>query len=115
MTRVKRGCAARKRRKNLLVITSGFRGAHSKLFRTANQQGMRAMASSHRDRGRRKRNLRRLWITRINAATRGSGISYNKLIRYMHRNGIVLNRKILAQTAILDEFGFHMILGMMNE
>nr|prf ribosomal protein L20 [Marchantia polymorpha] len=56
MTRVKRGYVARKRRKNILTLTSGFQGTHSKLFRTANQQGMQALASSHRDRGKRKRN-----------------------------------------------------------
>lgn len=103
MTRVKRGCVARKRRKDILTLTSGSRGSHSKLFRTANQQGMRALASSHRDRGEKKRNLRRLWIVRLNAAARENGISYNKLIQCLYRNGVFLNRKILAQMAILDE------------
>ena len=63
MTRVKRGYVARKRRKNIFTLTAGFRGAHSKLFRTANQQGVRALASSYRDRNKRKRNLRRLIIS----------------------------------------------------
>nr|YP_009642823.1 ribosomal protein L20 [Reboulia hemisphaerica]QCP68466.1 ribosomal protein L20 [Reboulia hemisphaerica] len=110
MTRVKRGYIARKRRKNILTLTSGFQGTHSKLFRTANQQGMRALASSHRDRGKRKRNLRRLWITRVNAAARDNGISYNKLIEYLYKKKILLNRKILAQIAILDKFCFSTII-----
>jgi large subunit ribosomal protein L20 len=110
MTRVKRGCVARKRRKNILTLTSGSRGTHSKLFRTANQQGMRALVSSHRDRGKRKRNLRRLWIIRLNAAARDNGIIYNKLIQYLYQNGIFLNRKMLAQIAILDKTTFSTII-----
>lgn len=110
MTRVKRGCVARKRRKNILTLTSGSRGTHSKLFRTANQQGMRALASSHRDRGKKKRNLRRLWIIRLNAAARDNGITYNKLIEYLYQNGIFLNRKILAQIAVLDKIALSMII-----
>nr|WIA68187.1 ribosomal protein L20 [Pellia epiphylla]WIA68273.1 ribosomal protein L20 [Pellia epiphylla]WIA68359.1 ribosomal protein L20 [Pellia epiphylla] len=111
MTRVKRGYIARKRRGNILTLTSGFRGTHSKLFRTANQQGMKALASSHRDRGERKRNLRRLWITRVNAAARDNGILYNKLIQYLYRNKILLDRKMLAQIAILDKVCFCRIVG----
>src|SRR6476646_10305884 len=106
MTRVKRGYVARKRRKNIFTLTSGFQGAHSKLFRTANQQGLRALASSYRDRNKRKRDLRRLWITRINAASRNNGISYNKLIQ----NQVLLNRKVLAQIALLDSDTFSIIL-----
>ena len=115
MTRVKRGCVARKRRKNILTLTSGSRGTHSKLFRTANQQGMRALACSHRDRGKKKRNLRRLWIIRLNAAARDNGISYNKLIRYLYQNGIFLNRKILAQIAISDKFAISEIINTITE
>jgi large subunit ribosomal protein L20 len=110
MTRVKRGCVARKRRKNILTLTSGSRGTHSKLFRTANQQGMRALASSHRNRGEKKRDFRRLWITRLNAAARNNGISYNKLIQYLYQNRIFLNRKILAQIAILDKVALSTII-----
>lgn len=115
MTRVKRGYVARKRRKNLFKLTSGFEGAHSKLFRTANQQGMRALASSHRDRSKRKRDLRRLWITRINAAARNNGISYNKLIQNLYQNQVLLNRKMLAQIAILDNHCFSTILKEVSE
>ena len=102
MTRVKRGYVARKRRKNILMLTSGSRGTHSKLFRTANQQALKALASSNRNKNEKKRNLRHLWIIRLNAAARDNGISYNKLILYLYRNKIILNRKILAQIAILD-------------
>nr|YP_010139962.1 ribosomal protein L20 [Rhodobryum laxelimbatum]QQK56261.1 ribosomal protein L20 [Rhodobryum laxelimbatum] len=110
MTRVKRGYVARKRRKNIFTLTSGFQGAHSKLFRTANQQGLRALTSSHRDRNKRKRDFRRLWITRINAASRNNGISYNKLIQNLYQNQVLLNRKVLAQVALLDSDTFSIIL-----
>jgi large subunit ribosomal protein L20 len=115
MTRVKRGYVARKRRKNILTLTSGSRGTHSKLFRTANQQGMRALASSHRNRGKKKRDFRRLWITRLNAAAKDNGISYNKLIQYLYQNGIFLNRKILAQLAILDRFALSTIIEVITK
>ena len=110
MTRVKRGFIARKRRKKILTLTSGFRGTHSKLFRTANQQGMKALAYSHRDTGKRKRDLRRLWIIRLNAAARDNGISYNQLIQYLYQNNIFLNRKMLAQIAILDQLTLSAIM-----
>jgi large subunit ribosomal protein L20 len=115
MTRVKRGYVARKRRKNILTLTSGSRGTHSKLFRTANQQGMRALTSSHRNRGKKKRDFRRLWITRLNAAARDNGISYNKLIQYLYQNGIFLNRKILAQLAILDRVALSTIIEIITK
>nr|AND48144.1 ribosomal protein L20 [Flatbergium novo-caledoniae] len=115
MTRVKRGYVARKRRRILLTLTSGFRGAHSKLFRTANQQGIRALASSHRDRSRQKRDFRRLWIVRINAAARVGGISYNKLVRDLYQNQVLLNRKMLAQMAILDSDCFSAIMKQTNK
>nr|YP_001023724.1 ribosomal protein L20 [Angiopteris evecta]YP_009992453.1 ribosomal protein L20 [Angiopteris yunnanensis]YP_010576366.1 ribosomal protein L20 [Angiopteris fokiensis]A2T356.1 RecName: Full=Large ribosomal subunit protein bL20c; AltName: Full=50S ribosomal protein L20, chloroplastic [Angiopteris evecta]ABG79623.1 ribosomal protein L20 [Angiopteris evecta]QNN90638.1 ribosomal protein L20 [Angiopteris yunnanensis]UZN43907.1 ribosomal protein L20 [Angiopteris fokiensis] len=106
MTRVKRGYVARKHRKNILKFTSGFQGAHSKLFRTANQQKMKALAYAQRDRNNRKRDIRRLWITRINAACRNNGIVYNGIIHSMSEKKVHLNRKILAQIAILDSNSF---------
>lgn len=110
MTRVKRGYGARKYRIKILKIASGFKGAHSKLFRTANQQVLRALTFSYRDRNNRKRDLRRLWITRINAAARTNGISYNKLIQKLYQNKVCLNRKMLAQIALLDNNCFSTIL-----
>jgi large subunit ribosomal protein L20 len=102
MTRVKRGNVARKRRKKVLKLAKGFRGSHSKLFRTANQQVMKALRNAYRDRRKRKRDFRRLWITRINAAARQQGLSYSQFINKLKIADIQLNRKILAQLAILD-------------
>ncbi|MEB3229796.1 MAG: 50S ribosomal protein L20 [Leptolyngbyaceae bacterium] len=106
MPRVKRGNVARKRRKKILKLAKGFRGSHSKLFRTANQQVMKALRYAYRDRRNRKRDFRRLWITRINAAARLNGVSYSKLIGQMKVANIDINRKMLAQMAVLDPDGF---------
>lgn len=106
MPRVKRGNVARKRRKKILKLAKGFRGSHSKLFRTANQQVMKALRYAYRDRRNRKRDFRRLWITRINAAARLNGISYSKLVGQMKIANIDINRKMLAQMAVLDPDGF---------
>ena len=76
---------------------------------------MRALASSYRDRSKRKRDLRRLWITRINAAARNNGISYNKLIQQLYQNQVILNRKIIAQIALLDHNCFFTILKKVSE
>jgi large subunit ribosomal protein L20 len=104
--RVKRGNVARKRRKKILKLAKGFRGSHSKLFRTANQQVMKALRNAYRDRRKRKRDFRRLWITRINAASRQNGISYSKLIGNMKQANIAINRKMLANLAVLDPDAF---------
>ncbi len=106
MTRVKRGNVARKRRKKILKLAKGFRGSHSRLFRTANQQVMKALRNAYRDRRRRKRDFRRLWITRINAAARQHGVSYSKLMGALKKANIEINRKMLSQMAILDPAGF---------
>jgi large subunit ribosomal protein L20 len=106
MTRVKRGNVARKRRKKVLKLAKGFRGSHSKLFRTANQQVMKELRNSYRDRRKRKRDFRRLWITRVNAAARMEGLSYSKLTGQLKKANIELNRKMLAQLAILDPQAF---------
>lgn len=106
MPRVKRGNVARKRRKKILKLAKGFRGSHSKLFRTANQQVMKALRNAYRDRRRRKRDFRRLWITRINAASRQHGLSYSQLIGKLKKTNIELNRKMLAQLAITDPDAF---------
>ncbi|MFM1843415.1 MAG: ribosomal protein L20p [Cyanobacteriota bacterium] len=106
MTRVKRGNVARKRRKKILKLAKGFRGSHSKLFRTANQQVMKALRNAYRDRRKRKRDFRRLWITRINAAARLEGMSYSKLTGQLKKANIEINRKMLAQLAVLDPAAF---------
>lgn len=102
MTRVKRGNVARKRRKKVLKLAKGFRGSHSRLFRVANQQVMKALRNAYRDRRKRKRDFRRLWIVRINAAARQEGVSYSQLTGNLKKANIQLNRKILAQMAVLD-------------
>jgi large subunit ribosomal protein L20 len=110
MARVKRGNVARKRRNKILKLAKGFRGSHSKLFRTANQQVMKALRSAYRDRRRKKRDFRRLWITRINAAARQEGMSYSRLIGQLKKANIELNRKMLAQMAVLDPQSFSKVV-----
>lgn len=110
MTRVKRGYVARRRRNRVLEYASGFRRAHSRLFRPAKQQVMKALVSSKRDRGIRKRDFRKLWITRINAAVRQQGMSYSKFINELYKSKILINRKMIAQIAILDKDGFISLL-----
>lgn len=106
MTRVKRGNVARKRRKKILKLAKGFRGSHSTLFRTANQQVMKALRNAYRDRKKRKRDFRRLWITRINAAAHQHGISYSQLMGNLKKANVEINRKMLAQIAVLDPQDF---------
>jgi large subunit ribosomal protein L20 len=106
MTRVKRGNVARVRRKKILKLAKGFRGGQSKLFRTANQRVMQALRNAYRDRRKRKRDFRRLWITRINAAARTHGMSYSQLIGNLKKANIHINRKMLAQMAIIDPQSF---------
>eukprot|EP00850_Spirogloea_muscicola_P024173 SM000464S16932 [mRNA] locus=s464:7271:9309:- [translate_table: standard] len=106
--------STRKRRNRILAITSGSRGTHSRLFRTANQQSIKTLVCSHRDRGRRKRDFRRLWISRINATARTKGISYSRLMQSLYNNKILLNRKMLAQIAILDNDCFNTILSTIS-
>ena len=102
MVRIKRGNVARKRRKRILAMASGYRGAHSVLFRVANQQVMKALKYSYIGRKQKKRIFRRIWISRINAASRLNGISYSQLINKFKKSNIDLNRKMLSQIAILD-------------
>ncbi len=110
MTRVKRGNVARKRRQKILKLAKGFRGSHSKLFRTANQQVMKALRNSYRDRRKRKRDFRRLWIVRINAAARQHDLSYSQLIGQLKKVNIEINRKMLAQLAVLNPEAFAKIV-----
>lgn len=115
MTRVKRGNVARKRRNKVLKLAKGFRGSHSRLFRIANQQVMKALRSAYRDRRRRKRDFRRLWIARINAASRQHGMSYSQLIGNLKKADVMLNRKMLAQLAVLDPDGFTKVLELATQ
>ena len=106
MVRVKRGNVARKRRNKILTIASGYRGAHSVLFRVANQQVMKALKYSYINRKQKKRIFRKVWITRINAASRIEGITYSSFINKLNNANIGLNRKMLAQIAVLDNSTF---------
>ena len=106
MSRVKRGNVARKRRKKVIKVGKGFRGSHSRLFRTANQQVMNALRNAYSDRRERKSDCRRRWITRINAAARQQGISYSQLTGQLKKANTLLNRKMLAQLAVLDPVAF---------
>ncbi|MFB8787329.1 MAG: 50S ribosomal protein L20 [Potamolinea sp.] len=115
MTRVKRGNVARKRRKKILKLAKGFRGSHSKLFRTANQQVMKALRNAYRDRRKRKRDFRRLWITRINAAARLNGVSYSQLLGLMKKANIQINRKMLAQLAVIDPSSFNKVVELATQ
>ena len=110
MARVKRGNVARKRRKKILKLAKGYRGSHSKLFRTANQQVMKALRYAYRDRRNKKRDFRRLWITRINAAARLNGTTYSRLIGDLKTANIQINRKMLADIAVHDQAGFEAIV-----
>ena len=102
MTRVKRGNVSRNRHKKILKLSKGFRGAASLLFRTSNQQVMKALRSSYRNRRQKKRDFRSLWISRINSAVRRYGLSYSEFMNYLKTRSIKLNRKVLAQLSICD-------------
>ncbi len=106
MTRVKGGTITRKRHKKILKITSGMYGSRSKLFRRANEAMLKSLWYSYRDRRTRKRDLRRLWIARINAAARLNGTTYSRLVFAMKGSGIELNRKMLADIAVRDPAAF---------
>nr|YP_009367414.1 ribosomal protein L20 [Sarcinofilum mucosum]ARK14422.1 ribosomal protein L20 [Sarcinofilum mucosum] len=110
MTRIKRGFVARQRRKKVLNLTKGFRGSSSVLFRPANQRKMKALRFSYRDRRQRKRDLRGLWITRINAAARLYNLNYSQFIYKLKQLNIHINRKWLAQLAVRDSKIFDQLI-----
>ena len=110
MVRVKRGNVARKRRKKILRLAKGYRGAHSRLFRVANQQVMKALRYSYIGRKQKKRVFRKLWISRINASARQEGITYSQLVGSFKKSKINLNRKMLAQMAVLDCSSFYKLV-----
>lgn len=110
MTKVKRGNVARKRRKKILSLAKGFKGTHSKLFRVANQQVMKALRYSYVGRKNKKRQFRSLWITRINAACRSNGTNYSVFISSLKQSNVGLNRKMLAQLAVVDVEAFELVL-----
>lgn len=115
MARVKRGVNAKKRHKNILKQSKGYFGAKSKLFRTANQAVMKSLNYSYIGRKQRKRDFRKLWITRINAAARINGMSYSKFINGLKKANITINRKMLSEMAINDPAGFAKLVEIAKE
>ena len=113
--RVKRGYKARQRRKKVLKLARGQRGGRSKLFRTAATSVDKALMYAYRDRRQRKRDFRRLWIARINAAVRSNGMSYSKFINGLKKAGIELDRKVLADLAVSDPEGFAKVASLASE
>ncbi|MCI8488967.1 MAG: 50S ribosomal protein L20 [Lachnospiraceae bacterium] len=106
MARIKGGMNARKKHNRVLKLAKGYRGARSKQYRVAKQSVMRALASSYVGRKERKRQFRRLWIARINAAARMNGISYSQFMYGLKLAGVDINRKMLAEMAVNDAAGF---------
>ncbi|MBM7648864.1 large subunit ribosomal protein L20 [Bacillus ectoiniformans] len=106
MPRVKGGTVTRRRRKKVLKLAKGFYGAKHRLFKVANQQVMKSLQYAYRDRRQKKRDFRKLWITRINAAARMNGLSYSRLMHGLKLAGIEVNRKMLADLAVSDEKAF---------
>ena len=106
MARVKGGLNARRKHNKVLKLAKGYRGARSKQYRVAKQSVMRVLTSSYRGRKERKRQFRRLWIARINAAARMNDLSYSRLMHGLKLAGVEVNRKMLSEMAISDPAGF---------
>jgi large subunit ribosomal protein L20 len=113
--RIKRGYKARQRRNKVLKLAKGFRGGRSKLFRTAADAVDKALMYAYRDRRQRKRDFRRLWIARINAAVRISGLSYSRFIHGLKKADVNLDRKVLAELAVSDPAGFAQIAALASQ
>ncbi len=115
MPRVTRGFKARRRRNRVLKLAKGYRGGRHKLYRTATEAVDRALVYAYRDRRTKKRDFRRLWITRISAAAKMNGISYSKLMGGLNKSGVELDRKVLANMAILDANAFSEVVKIAAE
>ncbi|MDD2388708.1 MAG: 50S ribosomal protein L20 [Desulfobacterales bacterium] len=113
--RIKRGFKARRRRNKVLKLAKGFRGGHSKLFRTAADSVDKALMYAYRDRKARKRDFRRLWIARINAGVRMNNLPYSKFIHGLKLASIELDRKVLAELAVSDPSGFSKIAALASQ
>ena len=112
MARVKGALNTRKKHKKILKLAKGYYGAQSKQYRTANQAVMRAMQNAYVGRKRRKRDLRRLWITRISAAAKMNGMNYSTFMAGLKKAGVEMNRKVLSEIAIADEKAFAKLVEM---
>jgi large subunit ribosomal protein L20 len=109
MPRVKGGTVTRRRRKKVIKLAKGYFGSKHTLYKVANQQVMKSYMYAYRDRRQKKRDFRKLWITRINAAARMNGLSYSRLMHGLKLAGIEVNRKMLAELAIADEKAFNQL------
>jgi large subunit ribosomal protein L20 len=110
MSRVKGAMRTRARHKKVLKLAKGYFGAKSKLYRIANQAVMKSLNYAFRDRKQKKREFRKLWIARINAAARINGLSYSRFMNGLKKSGIFLNRKVLADMAVNDAAGFKLLV-----
>jgi large subunit ribosomal protein L20 len=115
MPRVKRGVTARRRHKKVLKLTKGHRGTKHSLYRRAHESMLKALSYSYRHRRERKRDLRQLWIVRINAAARLGGLSYSRFIDGLNRAGVAINRKMLSELAISDPAAFSKLVEIAKE
>lgn len=115
MARVKGGYTTRHRHKKVLKLAKGYRGAKSKLFRPAHEQVMKALSYAYAHRRKRKGDFRKLWIARINAATRINGMSYSRFISGLKKAGVIVNRKILADMAVNDSTAFAKLVDVAKE
>jgi large subunit ribosomal protein L20 len=106
MPRAKSSVVSRNRHRKVLKLAKGYRGAKSKLYRVANTQLLKSLAYAYRDRRNKKRDFRRLWIARINAAARMNGISYSRFMNGLKQAGVDINRKMLADMAVNDSGAF---------
>ncbi len=113
--RIKRGSKARQRRNKVLKLAKGYRGGRSKLYRTAADAVDKALMYAYRDRRQRKRDFRRLWITRINAAARMNDITYSRFMHGLKKADVTLDRKVLAELAISDPAGFAQVATMASQ
>jgi large subunit ribosomal protein L20 len=115
MARVKRAVNAHKKRREVLEQASGYRGQRSRLYRKAKEQVGHSMGYAYRDRRARKGDFRRLWITRINAAARAEGMTYNRFIQGLREAGVDVDRKILAELAVNDQAAFASLVVIAKE
>ncbi len=115
MPRVRRGYKARRRRNKVLKQAKGYVGGRRKLLRTASESVERALAFAYRDRKAKKRDFRKLWIVRINAAARENGLSYSRLIDGLNKAEVALDRKILAELAVSDPAGFAAVVDLAKQ
>ncbi len=115
MARTRNSVQRRRRRKKVLRMARGYLAGRSRQYRAANEAVMRALSYAYRDRRQRKRDFRRLWIARINAAARQRGMSYSRLINGLKIAGVTINRKMLAELAVADAQGFDVLVHMARE